>query len=470
MRNLMISDETLQIAAAKPEQTLSFRERVEIAKLLDKARADVIETAPITGGKADALLIQSIAAAVRESAVAVPVALTEDGPAQAWEAVREAAKPRLQVAVPMSVVQMEYVCHKKPPMVLSTISIVVAAAKALCPDVEFRADDATRAEPDFLRQAIEAAIAAGAGTVTVCDDAGGMLPEEFSAFVRGLKAEIPALSGVKLGVRCVNDLGMAVACAGAAIQAGADEVKVSAVSEEVPAMESVAQLTRLRGEDLGVRSGLNITELQRCIRHARRMAQGKRSKTSPFDAGVQDAPGTGLFLNSFDDIAAVSQAVKRLGYDLSEEDTTRVFEEFTRIAKRKNVGARELDAIVASAALQVPATYRLQSYVVNCGNIISASAHVLLEKDGKPVDQICVGDGPVDAAFLAIEQIVGHHYELDDFQVQTVTEGREAMGSALVKLRAGGKLYSGKGISTDIIGASIRAYLNALNKIVYEEG
>lgn len=468
MRKVTVSDMTLKAAAAKAEQALSFKEKLEIAKQLDKARASVIETAPLQGDKADVLLIKSIASAAAYSTISVPVALSEDGVAAAWEAVKDAAKPRLQVAVPMSVVQMEYICHKKPPMVLSMISILVAACKKLCADVEFCADDATRADPDFLSQAVSAAIEAGATTVTVCDDAGTMLPGEFSAFLTALYEAVPAMQNVTVGVRCVNALGMAVASAAAAMKAGASEIKVASVGDEYPSMEGIAQLLRLRGEDLGVRSELNITELQRCVKQVKWIAHTKRSKTSPFDSGVQDS-GVSLYLNSFDDITAVAKAVKKLGYDLSEEDLTKVFEEFVRIAKRKNVGAKELDAIVASAALQVPATYRLTSYVINCGNIITASAHVMLEKDGKPVGDICVGDGPVDAAFLAIEQIVGHHYELDDFQIQTVTEGREAMGSALVKLRSNGKLYSGKGISTDIIGAAIRAYLNALNKIVYEE-
>ncbi|MCR5207517.1 MAG: 2-isopropylmalate synthase, partial [Eubacterium sp.] len=138
-------------------------------------------------------------------------------------------------------------------------------------------------------------------------------------------------------------------------------------------------------------------------------------------------------------------------------------------SKKKTVGAKELDAIVASAALQVPSAYKLVSYIINNGNIITASAHIVLEKDGETLESIQLGDGPIDASFIAIDSIIGSHYELDDFQIQAVTEGKEAMGSAVVKLRSGGKLYSGNGISTDIIGASIRAYLNAINKIVYEE-
>ena len=139
------------------------------------------------------------------------------------------------------------------------------------------------------------------------------------------------------------------------------------------------------------------------------------------------------------------------------------------MAQKKKVGAKELDAIVASVALQVPPTYKLVSYVINCGNLMTSSAQIKLEKNGEEMCGIQIGDGPVDAAFKTIEQMTGIHCELDDFQIQSVTEGKEAMGSAIVKLRESGKLYCGKGISTDIIAASIRAYISAINKIVYEE-
>ena len=124
---------------------------------------------------------------------------------------------------------------------------------------------------------------------------------------------------------------------------------------------------------------------------------------------------------------------------------------------------------MASAALQVPPTYRLTNYVINCGNIISASAHLKIAKGEEILEGISLGDGPIDAAFHTIEQILGLHYELDDFQIQAVTEGREAMGETIVRLRSNGKVYSGRGISTDIVGASIHAYISAINKIVYEE-
>ena len=157
-----------------------------------------------------------------------------------------------------------------------------------------------------------------------------------------------------------------------------------------------------------------------------------------------------------------------LGYDLGDEDITKVWEAVKNIGKEK-VSARELDAIVATVALQVPPTYRVDSYMVNAGNMMKSTAQIRMTREDRVLEGVCAGDGPIDAAFIAIEQIIGRHYELDDFQIQSVTEGREAMGETIVKLRSGGRLYSGRGISTDIIGASIHAYVNALNKIVYEE-
>ena len=225
----------------------------------------------------------------------------------------------------------------------------------------------------------------------------------------------------------------------------------------------------LQGDAKGLRCGLRTTELGRAAGQLQWLLQTEKSSGSPFDSGVVEGDAS-LCLTAGDDIDQMVKVIRAMGYDLSEEDNAKVFEAFQRIAEKKHfVGSRELEAIIASAALQVPATYRIADYVVTAGGTIGAMANITLEKDGKRLAGVCMGDGPIDAAFLAIEQIIGHHYELDDFQIQAVTEGREAMGSALVKLRSDGKLYSGNGISTDVIGASIRAYISALNKIVYEE-
>ena len=467
MNNIRISDVTMKQAGA--QVSLTFKEKIELSKLLDKLGVSVIELEPIAQPKIDSLRIKSVAAAVKDSILAVPVALNDESVQMTWNALKEARKARLQVCAPVSPVQMEYLFHKKPDAMLSAIRDTITACRALCGDVEFVADDATRSDPAFLYEAVRTAIDAGAQTVTVCDTAGAMLPNEFTAFIRELYANVPQLKEITLGVSCSDGLSMADSCAIAAVRYGAGEIKAAAYRTDVVSLPNVAKVLSAKGEFYNATCSVRTTVMKRITGQIARMFQTGRSKTSPFDNGVQEDDG-GIYLTSHDDLSAVMKVASRLGYDLSEEDGAKVYDAFRAIAgKKEKVGARELDAIVASAAMQVPPTYTLDSYVVTSGNTISATANLKLLRQEKPISGVSLGDGPIDAAFLAIEQITGHHYELDDFQIQSVTEGREAMGQTVVKLRSEGKVYSGRGISTDIVGASILAYINALNKIVYEE-
>ena len=467
MKQIKISDVTMR--QSTKAFSLSFKEKIELAKLLDGLGVSVIELEGIGEARTDALRVKSVAAAVRDSIVAVPVTLQKENVEAVWSALRLARHPRLQVCAPVSSVQMEYLYHKKPDAMRAAICEILTACRAVCADVEFIADDATRSDSEFLQSVVAAAIEAGATTVTVCDTAGTMLPEEFSAFIGQLKAAVPALDSVSLGVSCCDTLSMADACAIAAVAQGIGEIKTAAYPVDTAALSNVARILAARGDSFGVSCSLRVAQLSRIMSQITWLCQTDRRKTSPFDSGVRQED-SGIFLTVHDDIDAVSKAVAQLGYDLSEDDTAKVYEAFCQIAaKKEQVSIRELDAIVASAAMQVPSAYQLETYVINSGNTISSSAHMRLRKGDAIVEGICLGDGPIDAAFLAIEQITGCHYELDDFQIQAVTEGREAMGQTIVRLRSGGKLYSGRGISTDIVCAGIMAYLSALNKIVYEE-
>ena len=448
MKHISVTDTTIRQAGKAAGYTLSFREKIELAKLLDRLGVSVIELHAVENPKIDSLLIKSVASAVKESAVCVPVALDPASVSLVWAALREAKHPRIQVPAPVSAVQMEYLAGKKPAAMLEAIRQTVAAARAVCEDVEFLAD--------------------GAAGVTVCDAAGNMLPDAFGSFVRGIYEAVPQTKDVRFGVSCSDTLSMADACAVSAIAAGAGEIKAAAYCVDTANLAHMAKLLAAKAQDFGVVSTLQFTQMNRLLSQIAWMCQTGRSQLSPFDNGVQTSSGAVLTVH--DTQEAVMKMAAALGYDLSEEDGAKVYEAFCRIAaKKQTVGEKELDAIIASAALQVPPTYRLESYVINTGNTISASAQMKLTKNGQTLSGVSLGDGPVDAAFLAIESILGRHYELDDFQIQAVTEGREAMGESVVKLRSGGKLYSGRGISTDIIGASVHAYLNAINKIVYEE-
>ena len=472
MKNIRIADGTLRLFSAENGHSLSFKEKLEVARELDKLGADVIETAPILNGKTDALLVRTVASLVQSSTLACPTGRTAESVAEAWEAVKGAKKPRLIVPLPVSTVQMEYECAMKPAAMLGRIGELVRQAKALCPETEFVAGDATRADFDFLVSALGAAIEAGADAVTLCDSAGTMLPDEFAALLARLFDALPALRGVTLGVECSNALHMGAACAVAAAMAGAGELKTAVSGANTPALDALGAVLRARGDSLGLAARLDQTRLGRAVERMRGMTDTRRAATSAFDnrmGGPAPEEAAAVALDENTPPAELDAVLRRLGYELSAEDAAEVYEQFKRIAVKKSVGAKELDAIVAAAALQVPPAYKLVSYVINSGNVINATAHIRMEKDGEVLTGLVTGDGPIDAAFLALEQIVGTHYELDDFQIQAVTEGREAMGSALVKLRALGKLYSGQGVSTDVIGASIRAWVDALNKIAYEE-
>ncbi len=465
MNRINLADVTMKQVA--DGFSLSFKEKIELAKLLDKLGVSVIELEGIRSERIDSLRIKSIAAAVANSIVAVPVALTPEGPAQVWGALQQAKFPRLQVCGAVSAVQMEYLFHKKPAAMQTAIADTVTACKALCGDVEFLADDASRADPDFLAQTVKAAIAAGATTVTLCDTAGSMLPAEFSQFVKNLYAAAPELKTVRVGVSCYNALSIAEACAIAAIGEGVTEIKASAYPIDTASLAVLARLLAARGDSMGVFSSVQTTQLSWIMERINQICHAGKAKGAALSPVQTDADS---YLTAHDDVTAVEKAANQLGYDLSEEDCVKVFDAFRQIAaKKERVSSKELDAIIASAAMQVPPTYKLDTFVITSGNTISSTAHIKLTRHGQPMEGVSIGDGPIDAAFVAIERITGCHYELDDFQLQAVTEGREAMGQTVVKLRSGGKVYSGKGISTDIVAAGIHAYLSALNKIVYEE-
>lgn len=458
MNQICIMDSTL----CQADNNCTFREKLEIGRQLERAKVDVIELPAIINEKADTLLVRTIASFSKNAVISVAAGDSLKSVELAAEALSTAKKASIRIELPVSPVNMEYVCHRKPAKMLEWIGNVVKAASEKCEDVGFTMFDATRAEESFLYDAIDTAVKAGAKHVEICDNAGNLLPEDFAAFVKRVLEHTEVPLGVMIDDK--NDLASAAALS--AVRVGAAAVKTT-VGGKLTDLQTFADFVKDHGENYGFSTKLRYTELSQIVKQITWLSDGAKNEAhlTIAKSGIE-----GIHLDENDDIEAVIQSVKTLGYDLSKDDEKAVFEEFQRaVSKKKIIGMKELDAIVVSAALQVPPTYKLVNYFINSGNTISASAQITLEKDGRQNNGISIGNGPIDAAFLAVEQILGHHYELDDFQIQTVTEGKEAIGSAIVKLRSGGKLYSGNGISTDIIGASIRAYISAVNKIVYEE-
>lgn len=466
MQKILISDVTLRESETS-DFNLNFREKIEVAKKLDKLNTDIIETPKITNERTDVLFLHTISPLIKNSIISCPVGYDEKSIEMTADAISQADKKRLHLMVPTSPVQMEYMCHKKPKAIIEMIDTLIKKCKTLCDDVEFSALDATRSEKDFLYTAIKTAVDAGAKTITVCDSAGEMLPDEFGVFINELYRNVPALSGVTLGVMCADSLYMGTACMISSIKAGARVIKTTIDGYVLPSLKNVASIINTKGDSMGVYSEINVTALNHIIDSCFYISNKNGEKNIVYPSSGETE--TNITLTKSDDIKTVSAVIGKMGYDLNDEDISNVYAEFLKVAQKKQVGIKELDAIIASSALQVSPTYKLVSYVINSGNIINASAHIVLSKEGKEIHAVCIGDGPIDAAFITIEEIVGRHFELDDFQIQSITEGKEAVGNAVVKLRSEGKLYSGKGISTDIIGASINAYINAINKICFEE-
>ena len=467
MKKLKVVDVTMRENTAFADFSLSFKEKLEIVKQMDKLDIDVIEIPALKEEKTDLLFIKSLATLVKNSVVSCDAGRTKEEMDKVWNALSASKKTRLRVAVPTSAVQMEFVYGMKPAKVLNEIQELVSYAKTLCKEVEFSAEDATRSEMDFLVKAMETAIDAGATIVNICDSAGVMLPEELKNFVETLKGKVPALEQVMLSVECSDELKMANANVFAGVAAGVSQIKVSASGNHFPSLETIVHAIAQRGTSLDIGCNVRTVELQRVLHQLSWLSGGQKGKPSPFTKKEDRA--SDVILDQDADMETVNGKVRELGYELSAEDSAKVYEAFQHVVRKKKVTTRELEAIIATTALQVPPTYKVADYVINSGNIITPTANISLEKEGRILRGLSMGDGPIEAAFMAIENIVGHHYELDDFQIQAITEGSEAAATALIRLRAKGQLFSGTGISTDIIGASIRAYVSALNKIVYEE-
>ena len=488
MTEVKIADVTLKQAHTKGGLALSFKEKLEIAKLLDRLCASVIEIEGIENANVDTLRIKSIASAVKNTTLAVPVALDGSDAEVVWGCLAEAPSARLQVSASLSAAQMEYIHGIKADAMPATIIAAVQACNKLTDNVEFVAEDATRADADLLREAVRGAIAAGASTITLCDAAGVMMPEQFGEFIANIKSDVPELENVNLGIAYSNEHFLANACGVAAIKAGATEIKATMHPLNTISTPEIANVLATLPESFegGVKCSVRTTEIKRISAQIENICSAGSAHTNA--KTPENSASADIELTEHDSLDAVVDCAKRLGYELTPEDSMSVYEAFQRIAKKKDVvDSRELDTIVAASALQVPETYTLENYVFTSGNTLHAMARVTLRTQSDALsaeraegvslteggadtpEGIATGDGPIDASFMAIENIVGRHFELDDFQIRAITEGRDAVGETVVKLLADGKLYSGRGVSTDIVGSAIRAYVNAVNKIVYEE-
>jgi len=462
MRKINIGDFTLKKLSEEREVSLLFREKAAIANCADSLGADSVELPGVKNLREDMIIYKTIAQNVQNATLAIPVGFDKESVASAWECIKDAKKPRLQVELPVSTIQMEYIYHVKQAVMLEKIAELTKEAKNYCDNVEFSALDATRADSDFLVSAVQEAEKNGASSVTVCDNAGVSTPDEIADMVAMIKSAV----SIPVYVQVSDRINMGVASAFASISKGADGIKCAMAGKDVLLTGEISDAVSACGAQIDAMLELNTTKIHSSIDD---MLSNISHQDYETDTVVSERKK--ILFDADSSMAQVAQAARILGYELSDSDTGNVYKALMQVCEKKgSAAAKELEAIIASSAMQAPSTYHFEAYTTTSSNMTSSMSQVTLKCNDESMCGVASGEGPIDSAFRAIEQCIGHHYELDDFQVQSVTEGKEALGSALVRLRNNdGKLYSGNGTSTDIVAASIRAYINALNKIVFEE-
>lgn len=461
MKKINITDITLKKLSEEREIALLFREKSAIAACADLIGVDAVELPPVKNVREDTIIYKTIAQNLQNAMLCVPVGFNKEDVVNSWECIKDAKKTCLQVELPVSTMQMEYTYHIKQDKMLVKIAELTKMAKDFCFDVEFCALDATRADIDFLIAAAKEAEANGATIVTVCDNAGALLVEEFVSIIEKVKENV----NIPVYALVSDKINLGVASSLAAISKGCDGIKCAMAGDDVLLTGEFCDAMSVLGAQIDAKVDLNNTKIHSSIED---MLTNINHEVYENEKIVSDKKK--ILLDSDSTLAQVYNAAMVLGYELSESDCGKVHKSLMQICEKKGaVGAKEFEALIASSAMQAPSTYHLESYTTTSSNLSNSMSQVTLKCNDEIITGVSSGEGPIDSAFRAIEQCIGYHYELDDFQVQSVTEGKEALGSALVRLRNNGKLYSGNGTSTDIVAASIRAYINALNKIVFEE-
>ncbi|MCI9508316.1 MAG: 2-isopropylmalate synthase [Angelakisella sp.] len=504
MRMIRIFDTTLRDGEQAPGCTMNPGEKLTLAKQLERLGVDVIEAGFPVASPDDFAAVETIARTVTRSTVAALCRAVRGDIEAAAKALAPAQKPRLHVFLATSDLHLREKLAITREKALEMIAENVAYACTLCKDVEFSAEDATRSDREFLLTALNAAIDAGAETINVPDTVGYITPEEMGDLIAWLKKNLHRKKDggeVTLSVHCHNDLGMAVANSLAAIRAGADQVEgtINGIGERAGnvSLEEVIMALDTRDQLYQAETEINLRQIYRTCRLVSTIIGQKIPPNKPVvgrnafnheagihQHGVLKNPLTyeimsperigiydnDLVLGKHSGKHAFAQRVEELGYILPGEMLEKAFARFLALADRKKtVTNKDIEAIVGAAGYSIPETYRLHSFVVNSGTVISATAVVKLIRDGEEIEHVARGDGPIDAAFKAIDRIVKVGFQLVNYSIHSVTEGEDAQGEVVVKLRQGNHTVTGRGLSTDIFEASLKAYLNAVNKIIAQK-
>ena len=499
MDRVIIFDTTLRDGEQAAGGRMNIQEKLEIAKQLEKLGVDVIEAGFPISSPSDFEAVSTIAKEVRTPVIcALARALPQDID-RAWEAIKEAEHPRIHVFLSASDIHRVYQLKKSREEILQASRDMVVRAKKYVDDVEFSPMDASRTEPEYIYQIVEAVIDAGATTVNIPDTVGYAIPAEFGSLIEGIFKNVPNIDRAIISIHCHNDLGLAVANSLEAIKQGARQVEctINGIGERAgnASLEEIVMAIKTRSDFFTLTTNIDTTQIHKTSRlvsevtgfvvqpnkaivganafsHESGIHQDGVIKM-PVTYEIMDPrtvgiPASSLVLGKLSGRHALKERLVELGYSLTEEDLSRAFSAFKELAdKKKEITDRDIESLIAEEQRTVSEIYHIDRVQVSCGDRgIPTASVVLIAPDGEVLSDAALGTGPVDAVYRAINRIVGVPNQLTEFSVKSITEGIDAIGEVLIRIDSEGITYTGRGADTDIIVASAKAYMNALNRLL----
>ena len=499
MDRVIIFDTTLRDGEQSPGATLNVEEKVDIAHQLERLGVDVIEAGFPIASPGDFEAVERIAREIRGATIcglarAVPADID-----RAYEAVKGGEDPRIHVFVSSSDIHLTHQMRKMRGEVLELAEAMVRRAKSYIANIEFSPMDATRTDRGYLVEMLTAAIRAGATTLNIPDTVGFAVPEEYGDLIAYLIEHVPGADKVIFSTHCHDDLGMAVANSLASVKRGVRQIEctINGIGERAGncSLEEVVMALRTRSEYFRIDTRIDATQILKTSRlvssytgilvqpnkavvganafahesgiHQDGMLKDRSTYEimDPRSVGLTDST---LVLGKHSGRHAFKTRMEDLGYHLSTEDLNRSFARFKDLAdKKKSVSDQDLASIISDEIRTPTEIYRLDLVQVSCGDHSIPTATVrLIGPDGKILCDSATGNGPVDAIYRAINRLISHENRLIEFSVQSVTEGLDAIGEVTIRIEADGRVFGGRGADVDIIVASTRAYVNALNKLV----
>jgi 2-isopropylmalate synthase len=496
---IFIFDTTLRDGEQSPGASMNIAEKLLLARQLEKLRVDVIEAGFPISSDGDFESVKRIAEEIRSVSIAGLARAAKIDIDRAWEALSKAAKPRIHTFIATSDIHLRHKLKKSREEVLNDAVQAVRYAKSLCGDVEFSAEDSSRTDRDYLCKVVEAVIEAGATVVNIPDTVGYAVPAEFGETIRYLYSHVPNIGKAVLSVHCHNDLGLAVANSIIAVQNGARQVEctINGIGERAgnASLEETVMILRTRKDFFGFETGINTHEIYPsssllCNLTGMRIQANKaivgrnafaheagihqdgviKEKSTyeimmPESVGIQEST---LVMGKHSGRHALKRRYHELGFELSNAEIEKAYILFKKVADRKKeVFDEDLIVIVRDALHIIPQAFKMKYIQSSGGNQIIATATIVLEKSGESLCDSATGDGPVDAALKAISRITGISGQLVDYSVHSISQGADAVGEVFMKIDFGKVTFIGKAASTDVVDASARAYLDAINKMTH---